>query len=98
MSASVQEGMNRGVRMGFTCRYLSPYSSSHRSVSRADSSAPGSRRPSGQLRSMLTRPTQAATPVCSTSSMSSPVASVWAVAKMHALVLGPRRRSSAKMP
>ena len=55
ISSSVQLGVNRGVMMGLTCSKWHP--SSHRTVSRMDSSVVSSSTPGRPLRSIFTLPT-----------------------------------------
>ena len=66
--------------MGFT-RWKSWQASSHRRVSRLDSSVLSSRSPGAALRSMFTLPTRPRRPLCSVSSISAQAASLWMVAK-----------------
>ena len=72
MSASVQEGVKRGVRMGFT--WANRQASSQRRVSSTDWAVVSWAGP--LLRSMFTLPTYPVTPARSSSSMSTSVASV----------------------
>lgn len=89
--------MKRGVRIGATFLYFPFVSEIHRAVSSSEAAALSSRRMSGLLRSMLTLPTSALTPVSSMRSISSSVAGRWIVPNTAARVVGEAARSSAKM-
>ena len=91
MSSSEQEGVNRGVRMGFTWSNRHP--SSHRRVSAMDASVVSWATP--LLRSMFTFPTQPQTPARSSSSIRTRVASAWREENMTTRVVPLAMSSSA---